>query len=290
MPELVPISHCPNCGHQPFETHFCPQCGQKKLTENDLRISALATDFVTSLLNLDNAFFRTLSVFLTKPAQYLNEYLTGARKKYVSPIKLFLFANAFYFLFPIINTFTTSLDLQLSGQVYSSLTSSFIRPLIVSTGWDFGVFESTYNALTGTLSKVFLILLPLFFAGITRLFDISQKRAHPILLHIHYSLVLFSFALLIPLSVLPSIYYALADALGSESMYQWANNASLSFSSLLILNVYGGLLYRKLFAGKVLLNAFRLIGLNLSFFTLIILYRLFLFFLTLGWMWVFELS
>ena len=110
MSDLARITTCPNCGHQPFDTPFCPECGQRKLTERDFKVSALAGDFFNGFLNLDNAFLRTIKAVCTKPASYLQEYVNGARKKYISPIRIFLIANAWYFVFTAVNTFTTTLN------------------------------------------------------------------------------------------------------------------------------------------------------------------------------------
>ncbi|MBO6794853.1 MAG: DUF3667 domain-containing protein [Balneolaceae bacterium] len=119
---------CASCG-KPFETSFCPNCGERRLSEKDFSAFSLINDFVVDVFNIENKFWRTLKSFFIKPATYVDEYIKGARKKYISPIKLFLIANAWYFLFPAINTFKTTWYTQLNGLPYSFLTNSVLNVL-----------------------------------------------------------------------------------------------------------------------------------------------------------------
>ncbi|MGN8224919.1 DUF3667 domain-containing protein [Gracilimonas sp. BCB1] len=287
MSELVDIKECPNCGHKPFNTPYCPECGQRKLSEKDYRVSVLFNEFVNGWLNFENSFLNTFKAFLTRPKVYITEYVQGARKKYVSPIKLFILANAFYFIFPAVDTFKTTLHTQLNRLPYSEFTEGFITSFIASAGMSYSEFAPEYNELTQILSKALLIILPLVFSMVTWLCNLSKRNEKPLLYHINYSLVLNAFLVLFLCSVLPGSYKLIATYFEIDGMMELITEMSLSVTVLLILNVYGYFLYRNFFTGSVLTKGIKVILLNAAFVPLIQTYRLILLFVTLGWMKVF---
>ncbi|HCI70934.1 MAG TPA: hypothetical protein DF712_23825 [Balneola sp.] len=279
MEELVKKNICSNCHYSPVDYLYCPNCGQKKLNEKDLRLRVLIGDVMESIFNFDNAFFRTLKLFFLNPGKYVTSYNVGERKKYVSPIKWFLIANAIYFLFPYINTFTTSLQIQLNGLIYSDFTRGWIEALISSSELDSQSFHIQYNELTKTLSKVFLLILPLMFSGLTFLTNYSERKNKPLLFHINRSLILFSFLLLVVLCSLPFIY-----TLFSNSSQIVINDKTITITSFVLLNIYGFFLYKGFFKAGLVKNIARVILLNFAFYILIFTYRFILLLITLGWM------
>lgn len=279
MEELAKKNTCSNCNFSPLEFAFCPSCGQKKITEKDLRLRVLVGDVIESIFNIDNAFFRTLKLFFLNPGKYVSSYNLGERKKYISPIKWFLIANAIYFLFPYINTFTTSLQIQLNGLIYSNLTRGWIEAIISSSEFDTQSFHIQYNELTKTLSKVFLLILPLMFSGLTFLSNYSERKNNPLLFHINKSLILHSFLLLVILCLLPFTYTLI---LYSSEIY--INDKTITIASFVLLNLYGFFLYRGFFKTGLAKNIVRVILLNFSFYILIFTYRFILLLITLGWM------
>ena len=279
MEELVKKNICSNCHYSPVDYLYCPNCGQKKLNEKDLRLIVLVGDVMESIFNFDNAFFRTLKLFFLNPGKYVTSYNVGERKKYVSPIKWFLIANAIYFLFPYINTFTTSLQIQLNGLIYSDFTRGWIEALISSSELDSQSFHIQYNELTKTLSKVFLLILPLMFSGLTFLTNYSERKNKPLLFHINRSLILFSFLLLVVLCSLPFIY-----TLFSNSSQIVINDKTITITSFVLLNIYGFFLYKGFFKAGLVKNIARVILLNFAFYILIFTYRFILLLITLGWM------
>lgn len=279
MEELAKKNTCSNCNFSTLEFTFCPRCGQKKLTEKDLRLRVLIGDVMESIFNIDNAFFRTLKLFFLNPGKYVSSYNLGERKKYISPIKWFFIANAIYFLFPYINTFTTSLQIQLNGLIYSNLTRDWIEALISSSELDSQSFQIQYNELTKTLSKVFLLILPLMFSGLTFLTNYSERKNKPLLFHINRSLILHSFLLLVVLCLLPLIY-----TLISNDNQVYINDKTITITSFVLLNIYGFFLYRGFFKSGLVKNVARVILLNFAFYILIFTYRFILLLITLGWM------
>lgn len=288
MRDLINTTTCPNCGHEPFTTHYCPECGQKKLEVRDLRISALFSEFVQGFLNFENSFLKTLRAFFTAPSKFVEEYNHGARRKYISPIKWFLLANAVYFLLPAINTFTTTLEIQMNGLFYSDLTNQFIRNRVEASGMEFSAYASEYNQLTATLSKALLIILPVLFSVITWISDLKNKKKAPFIFHINHSLVFHAFMLLIVLSVVPYALYMIAVITQAEFLLNSLTEIHLTTFSLIALNAYGFFVYRKLLKARWWVNVIRIIALNMIFSLLIFVYRFILLLSTLGWMAAFR--
>jgi len=67
---------------------FCPVCGQKA-HETKLTVWSLLSDFFGSLFNLDNGLYRSL-LGLPIPAFLSKQFMSGKRKSYLNPVRLFL--------------------------------------------------------------------------------------------------------------------------------------------------------------------------------------------------------
>ncbi len=285
VPEEKPL--CPNCGSGPVETPYCPECGQRKLSPKDHKAGVLLKEFFIDFLQLDNSFFRTFRKFLVAPSVYLRDYLEGARKKYISPVKFFFIANAVYFLFPAINTFTTSLSIQEDGLIYSNLTDGLIRSAINASGLAYSEFSLLYNDLTTTLSKALLIFLPLMFGLISWLTSLRRRKELPLIHHLNYSLVLNAFLVMMVTSFLPGLYILIVSLIGNEAWLH-LNNTRVTIFAMVAMNIYGIILYRGFFKSAFWINAIRTIVFNLSFYLLLMLYRLVLLLVTLSWILIFK--
>lgn len=80
---------CPNC-QAPLinKANFCHHCGQKN-TDGRLTVKELFSQFFDNIFNLDSKIFRTFGgVFI--PGKLTNAFLSGQRRKYNHPIRLFL--------------------------------------------------------------------------------------------------------------------------------------------------------------------------------------------------------
>ena len=86
-----PPTPCLNCGHE-FATprpNFCPACGQ----ETDVRpptLGAFLQQFGGAYFSTEGAMWRTLKLLLFKPGELTRQYLSGRRKHYVLPLRLYL--------------------------------------------------------------------------------------------------------------------------------------------------------------------------------------------------------
>ena len=87
---------CANCTH-PFETAFCPQCGQKR-AHPGIKLGEVIGDFASGIFNVDAPILRTFREFVVAPGRVTRAFLAGKRKTYTPPVRYFLFGVAYYFI------------------------------------------------------------------------------------------------------------------------------------------------------------------------------------------------
>ncbi|CAM4256912.1 DUF3667 domain-containing protein [Flavobacterium terrigena] len=92
---------CLNCGDE-VTVRFCPTCGQEN-TETKKSFHYLFTHFIEDLVHYDNSFWKAIKYLLYTPATLSIIYLNGQRKKFMAPVKLFIFIN--FFAFFVFNAF-----------------------------------------------------------------------------------------------------------------------------------------------------------------------------------------
>ncbi|NBL65809.1 DUF3667 domain-containing protein [Flavobacterium sp. NST-5] len=89
---------CLNCNYV-VDHIFCPNCGQEN-SETRQSFHYLFTHFAEDLTHYDSSFWKTMKALLLQPGKLTNEYLSGKRKKYVPPVKLYIFISFMTFLIP----------------------------------------------------------------------------------------------------------------------------------------------------------------------------------------------
>lgn len=98
--ELRKEKDCLNCGSI-VEDRFCPHCGQENKV-NRPRFHYLFTHFFEDLTHYESSFWKTLKYLFLKPGLVVNEFLSGKRKKYINPIRLYIFVSFITFFIPFI--------------------------------------------------------------------------------------------------------------------------------------------------------------------------------------------
>jgi hypothetical protein len=91
---------CPNCGTEEVGK-YCPNCGQSNKDFNK-PVKEIAGDLLDSI-NLDIRLLNTLFPFFTKPGFLAQEYFKGKRKKYVPPMRMYMFVSLVFFFLVQIN-------------------------------------------------------------------------------------------------------------------------------------------------------------------------------------------
>jgi len=83
--------HCQNCQAR-LHGPYCHHCGQP--AKPVVRFfGALVLEFLQETISLDSRAMRTLIALLARPGFLTNAYLSGRRKRFVPPLRLFLFAS-----------------------------------------------------------------------------------------------------------------------------------------------------------------------------------------------------
>lgn len=93
---------CLNCGHI-VEDVFCSHCGQKNIVN---RPSAfyLFKSSLSTIFHMDGNLIRTLKVLIFKPGKIVNDYLSGKRKSYIPPVRLYIFASFIFFFLSFLSS------------------------------------------------------------------------------------------------------------------------------------------------------------------------------------------
>lgn len=92
---------CQNCGDE-VKVRFCPSCGQEN-TETKKSFHYLFTHFLEDLVHYESSFWKAIKYLLYTPATLSLVYLSGKRKQFMAPVKLFIFIN--FFAFFVFNAF-----------------------------------------------------------------------------------------------------------------------------------------------------------------------------------------
>ena len=88
-------TQCLNCGAK-LDGNFCSNCGQRA-TDVNLSLRTLMVEFVESLFSLEFGFWQTFKRLVFYPGSLTEEYIVGRRKRYSSPIRLYLITSILFF-------------------------------------------------------------------------------------------------------------------------------------------------------------------------------------------------
>ena len=118
VPEADPTP-CLNCGTE-VRFAFCPKCGQRR---GDYRRSlfGFVRELVGEALEIDGRVARTLRLLLFRPGALTREFNAGRRQRYVSPLRLYLFASLLLFgTLSLIAKFELGVDTDVTAQSFDA--------------------------------------------------------------------------------------------------------------------------------------------------------------------------
>ncbi|MBT8179998.1 MAG: DUF3667 domain-containing protein [Eudoraea sp.] len=138
---------CKNCSNPlPENFNFCPNCGAKVIHYR-LTFKNLWHEVIEGFFDLDNTFFRTFIHLFTKPAEVIDGYISGIRRKYLNPIGYL------------------GIALTLSGVLYFILQKVFVVEMDMDV-FNQGVNPELYKKIMPILgdyqSLVFILFIPIF--------------------------------------------------------------------------------------------------------------------------------
>ncbi len=155
--KAVQVVKCLNCGAI-VKGNFCNQCGQRLRDNLDRSLGRLLGEFFSTLFLVDNRFFLSVYYLIWFPGRMTIQFLAGKRKKFISPITLFLFFNVIYFFFSPLSDYSLSLYDQAYSQPYSEWVRDWIDLKLQNIGQDMGTYGVTYQNASDQVSKAIMII------------------------------------------------------------------------------------------------------------------------------------
>lgn len=168
-------THCLNCG-APATGEFCHECGQRTRDNTDRSLHRLTGEFFSNIFFLDNRFFVSLWYLIRYPSRMTVEFLDGRRKKFISPVTLFLFFNLIYFFLQPLTDYSLTLYDQTSSQPYSSWVKGWVDTRLQNQGLDFQDYSLIYQNASDNISKSIMIINIPMIAFFVYLITLKKRR------------------------------------------------------------------------------------------------------------------
>lgn len=222
---------CKVCSNM-FKGRYCNICGEK-VTESYER-SFL--NFLDTLLNaftfLDGKFLRSLKLLIVRPGQLSRNIADGQRVPYMKMVSLFFVANFFYFLFPVFDSYNSSLYTQLNSLGdHSLIAKEIVRKQVETRKITMEDFQRDYQNQSTNLSKLLIIILVLAFTLLLCVINYSKRNFF--FDHLLFSLEFYSFQLLLNAVIIANLFKALTS-LGNVWGMDWKFLLSDSFFTVIV--------------------------------------------------------
>lgn len=166
---------CKNCNNS-FQGKFCNRCGEKVVDVADRSFAKMAESLLNAFTFLEGKFWRSFKLIITQPGQLSHNIRNGIQVPYMKLVGLFFVANFFYFLFPVFDTFNATLYTQYYQQYHSPIVQSLVNARIKANQIDIKEFANQYNAHSGNLAKLLLVVLVFIFTLPLSIVNYSKKN------------------------------------------------------------------------------------------------------------------
>lgn len=90
------MKRCRNCDSA-FAGRFCPACGQRDV-DLERPFFELFAEAIREAVDLDGRAWRTVRTLFLRPGRLTVEFLAGRRRRYTSPLRLYLFISVAFFV------------------------------------------------------------------------------------------------------------------------------------------------------------------------------------------------
>jgi len=174
--QLAPVT-CKNCGNR-FQGKYCNDCGEKVYTEHDKKISHFFEESLHFITHFDNKFLLSFWLMFTKPGFVAKEFSEGKRKKYFSPVSMFLIGVVIYLLFPFLQGMNISFANHLNNNNYLHFYALENWAVYKATAQHISLdaLAEKFDHLSPKFSKVLLlVLIPLTALNLAILFRRKRK-------------------------------------------------------------------------------------------------------------------
>jgi hypothetical protein len=259
---------------------YCHACGQKRIKAEDKKLKHFLEEFFASLFFADGKILRSFRLMFSKPGGLSRSYISGARKKYVSPLQMFFFANLLYFLFPLGGSFNTNLDSHLNHQIYSNWASERVQRHLEVESISYAEFKKSFERQSDQNGKLLLIILVFLQGLFMKLLFMNKKELYftDFLAASAYFTAFYIFTLLI---ILPSLIFLINYLIDADaSAFINLNELVLSIIILTLVVLFFYVFLKRAFQTKPIEALLRGIVLTVLMIPSFAIYRLVLFGLT----------
>ena len=185
---------CKVCSHN-FSGLYCNACGEKIPLPDEKSLKYFAESILNGFTFFEGKFFSTIKLLLQSPGSLSHNISEGIRVPYMKLVSLFFLANFLYFLFPVFDTYNSSLHTQLNslGQ-HSIYATEIVKTHLEKHNLTLKEFQNSYQSISTNLSKLLIVLLVLMLSAI--LFVVNYSKQKYLFDHLLFSLEIYSFQLL----------------------------------------------------------------------------------------------
>ncbi|MHA7100747.1 DUF3667 domain-containing protein [Roseivirga pacifica] len=274
--QMTTEHNCKTC-NEPLRGAYCHVCGEKRLMPSDRSFKVWLQETLSNFVQFDGKVIKTLVALITRPVRLASDYFEGRRRPYLRMINLFFIANLLYFLTPGLQTFKTSLYVQMNDQPYSAYVLRVVENYLEREELDINEFKQVYDAKTLEVSKLMLVLLVVLLGFVVYLLFAKQLYLSDAL-----NLALQFWSAYILMFILPfSLVIVVGRATGS---LQWLSSnlfseLTLSIATFAFSGVYLWLILRR-FSKSIWLHFGKIVAILASFFFVFVVYRAVLFLIT----------
>jgi hypothetical protein len=188
---------CPGC-KRVRQTRFCSQCGEERLRRHDLTLRDLARQFAKGLSSVDGKLLRSSRAILAGPGTLTAAYVQGERRRFVSPLALFLIANALFVGMQSLtgmSILSSPLNSHLHVQDWREVAQSLVARRLAATHETLANYTPRFDRAVTFNAKALMILMVLAFAPVVAL--LFRGRHQTIGVHVVFAMHLYAFVLVL---------------------------------------------------------------------------------------------
>lgn len=186
------IKHiCQNCGAD-LKGNYCVNCGQSGKAAFDKSVLAIIAHFFEELFTWDSRFFQSIKYLFLKPGFLTHEYISGRHKRYISPLKMFLFSSFILFFIMI-----KSDPDQYKSLVTEGGEDNFMKELILdeesNSNKSHELFIEEFNNKFNDNITLYIFFIMLVFSVLLKIVYLPKKYFYSE--HVVFTLHFFTFTL-----------------------------------------------------------------------------------------------
>lgn len=151
---------CPNCAAA-VSDRFCASCGQKYPRRSERNLRHFLGEAGLQLLNFDGKPWQTFKYLVLKPGQLSAFDIAGVRKRFMSPLAIFLAVMVLFFYNPTMTDFALSLNDHYL-QWYGEWARAFVQGLQLSAEATKTFADNFFRQETDLARSLVLLHAPLF--------------------------------------------------------------------------------------------------------------------------------